>query len=77
MNRTKRVNTLNAANTEPIDDDRLWTVVEAARFLGLAPGSLYHLISQKRVPVIRISSRCVRFRRSDLEKWVSALSQMP
>ena len=56
-------------------DDQLWTVQEAARFLQLSPGGLYHLVSQKRVPVIHISSRCVRFRRGDLEKWISSLSQ--
>jgi hypothetical protein len=29
----------------------LLTVVEAAEFLKLSPGSLYHLVSEKRVPV--------------------------
>jgi len=57
------------------DEDRLWTVVEAARFLNLAPGSLYHLISQQRIPVIRISSRCVRFSRRALLEWVESLTQ--
>jgi excisionase family DNA binding protein len=56
-------------NESPVhggEDDRLWTVDEAAQFLGLSPGSVYHLISQRRVPVIRISSRCVRFSRKAL-----------
>jgi excisionase family DNA binding protein len=57
------------------DDDRLLTVVEAARFLNLAPGSLYHLISQRRVPVIRLSSRCVRLSRTALMEWLEALSE--
>ena len=51
-------------------DDRLWTIGEAAQFLGLQKSSMYHLISQGRVPVIRISSRCVRFSRRALLEWV-------
>jgi excisionase family DNA binding protein len=56
-------------------EDRLLTVVEAARFLNLSAGGLYHLISQRRIPVVRISSRCVRFSRRALLEWVESLSQ--
>jgi excisionase family DNA binding protein len=55
--------------------DRLLTVTEAAMFLRLAPGSLYHLISQRRIPVVRISARCVRFSRAALQEWIESLSQ--
>ena len=57
------------------DADRLWTVTEAACFLGLARGSLYHLISERRVPVVRISSRCVRFSRRALIEWVQSRTE--
>jgi excisionase family DNA binding protein len=57
--------------------DRLWTVVEAAQYLNLTPGSLYHLISQQRIPVIRISARCVRFSRRALLDWVEHLTSSP
>ena len=53
----------------------LLTVVEAAEFLKLSPGSLYHLVSEKRVPVIRISSCCIRFSRRALLEWVESLTQ--
>jgi excisionase family DNA binding protein len=56
-------------------EDRLLTVLEAAHFLNIAPGSLYHLISQRRIPVIRLSARCVRFSRPALMEWVASLSQ--
>jgi excisionase family DNA binding protein len=56
-------------------DEHLWTISEAAHFLGLAPGSLYHLISQHRIPVVRISSRCVRFNRRALLEWIKHLTQ--
>ena len=53
----------------------LLTVVEAAEFLKLSPGSLYHLVFEKRVPVIRISSCCIRFSRRALLEWVESLTQ--
>jgi excisionase family DNA binding protein len=57
------------------DRDRLLTVPQAAAFLGLSTGGLYHLIGQRRVPVIRISARCVRFSRRALTDWVESHSQ--
>ena len=50
--------------------DRLWNAKEAAQFLGVAPGSLYHMVSQRRVPCIRLSNRCLRFRMSDLKQLI-------
>ena len=57
------------------EEDRLLTVVEAAHFLGLAPGSVYHLVSQKRIPVVKLSARCIRFSRNALLKWLEEMSQ--
>jgi excisionase family DNA binding protein len=59
------------------EDQRLWTVTEAARFLQISPGTLFHWISQNRVPVIRLSPRCVRFSRKALLEWVAQLDQKP
>jgi len=63
--------------TKEIDrsaDDCLWTVTEAAKYLRLNKYSLYHLVSQKRIPVVKLSARCIRFRRSELQRWVESLS---
>jgi excisionase family DNA binding protein len=60
-----------------MSDDRLMDVNEVAEFLKLAPGTIYHLISQKRLPCIRLSARCLRFRRSDLEKLIANLAETP
>jgi excisionase family DNA binding protein len=64
---------MNASQTS--EADRLLTVVEAAGYLNLSVGGLYHLISQHRIPVVRISSRCVRFSRAALQEWIESLSQ--
>jgi excisionase family DNA binding protein len=57
------------------EGDRLLTVREAAAYLRLSPLSLYHFISQRRIPVVRLSSRCVRFSRHALSEWVESLTQ--
>ena len=55
--------------------DRLLNVSEVAELLGLAPGTIYHLLSQKRLPCVRLSKRCVRFRKSDLDRLISDLTE--
>jgi excisionase family DNA binding protein len=55
--------------------DRLLTINEVATMTGLAVGTLYHFVSQKRIPVVRLSKRCIRFRKSDLATWIEALTQ--
>jgi excisionase family DNA binding protein len=56
-------------------NDRLLRIEEVAELTGLAVGTVYHLVSQKRIPVVRISSRCIRFRLSSLESWFAELTQ--
>ena len=54
----------------PWNENSLLTVPEAAEYLRLNIGTVYHYISEERIPVVRLSSRCVRFRFGDLRKWV-------
>jgi excisionase family DNA binding protein len=55
-----------------MNENSLLDVREAAALLRIAPGTLYHWLSESRdVPVVRLGARCVRFRRSDLEQWIS------
>ncbi len=56
-------------------EDRLLTIKEVSELTGLAVGTLYHLVSEKRVEVVRISSRCIRFRLSSLERWFDDLTE--
>lgn len=50
--------------------NELVNVQEAAEYLGLAVGTVYHMISEGRLPVTRLSKRCVRFRLRDLNEWL-------
>lgn len=64
-------------NEDQFSCDRLLTVTDVAELTGLAVGSVYHLISQRRIPVIRLSKRCVRFRHSDLQAWLDSMTDLP
>jgi excisionase family DNA binding protein len=61
----------------PEFEDRLLKMEEVARLTGLALGSVYHLISQGRLPVVRLSARCVRTRLSDLHEWWERHTENP
>ncbi len=45
---------------------------EAARFLGIATGTLYLWVFQKKIPHLRFGPRLVRFSRTELEAWMRA-----
>jgi excisionase family DNA binding protein len=55
--------------------DRLLTVNELAELLNISSGTIYHWLSEDRLPVVRFSKRCVRFRESDVESLLESLSQ--
>jgi excisionase family DNA binding protein len=72
----------------PIDDsyrerktsnhaDRLLTIEQVAALTGLTVGTLYHYVSERRIPVVRLSRRCIRFRLSDLLDWFEQLTIYP
>ena len=56
------------------DPKEVMRIGEAAEFLATSKGTLYHWVSEGRVPVIRISKRCIRFRGSELEKGLAAMT---
>jgi excisionase family DNA binding protein len=44
---------------------------ELAAMTGFSEGTLRHWVSERRLPVVRLSARCVRFRLSDIEAWLA------
>ena len=54
----------------PDESVALMTVDEAASYLRLAPWTLRHWVCQKKIPYVRLG-RSVRFRRKDMERFVS------
>ena len=59
---------------DALREERLLTIKEVAELTGLEVGTLYHFVSQKRIPVVRLSKRCIRFRQSDLSAWIQTLT---
>lgn len=58
------------------EPSRLWTIAEAAGYLRLPISAIYKMTAPKarlRIPHVRVGGR-LRFRRTDLDRWVSALS---
>ncbi len=49
----------------------LLNIDDVAKLTGLSVGTLYHWVSQRRIPFVRLSARRIMFRASDLEKWIT------
>lgn len=56
---------------------KLWNVKEVAAYLDLAVGSVYQMLSARRLPCIRLSARCVRFDPRQIEAWLAARTEAP
>jgi excisionase family DNA binding protein len=56
------------------DTKILLTAREVAALTGFAEGTIRHWISAQKIPFVRISNRCVRFRREDIEAWIAEKS---
>ena len=56
--------------------EELLTLDDVCRLLNLKKSYLYHLTHNRRVPFIKIGNH-VRFRRSDVEQWLSASTVWP
>ena len=57
--------------------DRLLKVMEVAAILGITKGTCYHFASEGRLPCVRLSARCLRFRESDIQRYIDALAEGP
>ncbi len=56
---------------------KLWTVNQVAELLNLSPGTIYHFLSEQKLPCVRISGRCVRFDPRQIEAWVAQRTEEP
>ena len=53
------------------EDDRLLDVREAATMLGLKPSTLYQWAYERRIPVVKLLGRALRFRLSTIRKLIA------
>ena len=61
--------------------NEIWTVAEVADFLKMKPTAVYSLTrnrgqvrSEIPLPVLRIHSKALRFRKSDVLTWIDAVA---
>jgi excisionase family DNA binding protein len=60
-----------------MQEDKLLTLKELCQLLNLKPASIYSLVYHQKIPVVKLSSRCLRFRLSDIQSWISAKTVQP
>lgn len=54
----------------------LLNIREAADFLGLSPGTLYNMVSRRRIPFIKVGARTM-FKKADLDRWLEKHTVQP
>lgn len=47
------------------------TYKDAAKLVGVKLGTVYAMVSQRRIPHVRLGRRLVRFPRSELMRWLN------
>jgi len=50
-------------------EDIPWNVIQAARFLGVSPQTVYLWVERRQIPHLRVMGRNIRFLRDDLERF--------
>ena len=59
------------------EPDRLLDVREAAALLAVKPATLYQWAYQRRIPVVKLMGRALRFRLSDLQRLITDGVRLP
>jgi len=58
-------------------EDKLLTLRELCTMLHMKPAGVYGLVHYRKIPVVKLSSRCLRFRLSDIQSWIAAKTVQP
>jgi excisionase family DNA binding protein len=59
----------------PTSDEIPLTVIEAAKFLGVSPQTVYVWVERKQIPHLRVMGRNIRFLHSDLKSFRASFKQ--
>lgn len=52
------------------EPNSLMTPDEASRFLGMSKSTLYKYTHLGTIPFIKVSHKCIRFSRDELDQWI-------
>lgn len=50
--------------------ERLLTIEQISELLQIKKSTIYSLVNQKRIPFIKLSGKLLRFKSSEIEKWL-------
>jgi excisionase family DNA binding protein len=53
------------------------TIKDASRYLNMSVGFLRKAVREKRVPFARVGTKVLRFRREELDHWLSRQGSQP
>lgn len=56
--------------------DEIMTIDEVAKYLKVTKKTIYYLIYQKSLPTVKLGSRLLRFRKSDIDNWLESKSNI-
>ncbi len=57
--------------------NKLIDIKKLSEILGLSKQTIYEMVSQSRIPYIKLSSRILRFDSEKIEKWIESKSYEP
>ena len=60
---------------DEIQMEKLLKVNEVSELLGIPKGSVYNLVHEGRIPVVKLGNGRVRFKPSSLEKWINSMEK--
>ena len=56
-------------------DTPLLTVKEVAELLRVDRYCIYRWVAESKIPFIRLTTRCLRFRKEDIDAWLNSFTQ--
>lgn len=71
---SKKENDMQTASSLP---RRLVSILDAAQYTGLSVHTLYAMVSQRRIPFVKVGGRSVRFDVEMLDKWIKQHTVLP
>jgi excisionase family DNA binding protein len=51
--------------------ENFYTADQLARVLSVTPVWIYKLVREGKIPFVRVASKCVRFKESEIEAWLN------
>jgi excisionase family DNA binding protein len=70
MNNKANKDNVNHPTENNIIAEQWWDIRKAAGYLSMSVAFLRKAVRERRIPFCRIGSKCLRFRKQDLDEWM-------